>query len=157
DICFARGTFNSHPYVMATMNEFLRYLDEPAVKGAYAAQEARWNERSARLNRRLQEQKLPLRIENMVSVFTTQYPLPSRYNWMLQYYLRAAGLSLSWIGSARFIFGHDLSDQDFDEISRRVVSAGETMRADGWWWPSAALTDRAIRRRVLREMVGAHL
>src|SRR5262249_20113298 len=23
DICFARGTFNSHPYVMATMNEFL--------------------------------------------------------------------------------------------------------------------------------------
>src|SRR5215510_15092607 len=25
DICFARGTFNSHPYVMATMNEFLRY------------------------------------------------------------------------------------------------------------------------------------
>ena len=31
DICFARGTFNSHPYVMATMNEFLRYLDEPEV------------------------------------------------------------------------------------------------------------------------------
>jgi glutamate-1-semialdehyde 2,1-aminomutase len=28
DICFARGTFNSHPYVMATMNEFLSYLDE---------------------------------------------------------------------------------------------------------------------------------
>ena len=24
DICFARGTFNSHPYVMAAMNEFLR-------------------------------------------------------------------------------------------------------------------------------------
>ena len=23
DICFARGTFNSHPYVMAAMNEFL--------------------------------------------------------------------------------------------------------------------------------------
>ena len=27
DICFARGTFNSHPYVMAAMNEFLRRLE----------------------------------------------------------------------------------------------------------------------------------
>ena len=24
DICFARGTFNAHPYVMAAMHEFLR-------------------------------------------------------------------------------------------------------------------------------------
>ncbi len=27
DICFARGTFNSHPYVMAAMNEFLEKLE----------------------------------------------------------------------------------------------------------------------------------
>jgi glutamate-1-semialdehyde 2,1-aminomutase len=157
DICFARGTFNSHPYVMATMNEFLRYLDEPEVRAGYVGLEARWNERAARLNQRLQERKLPLRMANMVSVFSAQYPLPSRYNWMLQYYLRAAGLQLSWIGSARFIFSHDLSDEDFDEIGKRVVSAAESMRGDGWWWPSATVTDRAIRRRVLREMVGAHL
>src|SRR5262249_59792192 len=26
DICFARGTFNAHPYVMGAMNEFLRRL-----------------------------------------------------------------------------------------------------------------------------------
>jgi glutamate-1-semialdehyde 2,1-aminomutase len=157
DICFARGTFNSHPYVMATMNEFLRYLDEPAVRERYVGQEARWNDRAARLDLKLREAKLPLRITNMVSVFSCQYPQASRYNWMLQYYLRAAGLSLSWIGSARFIFPHDLSDQDFDEICRRVVSAGEAMRADGWWWPSATITDKTIRRRVLREMVGARL
>jgi glutamate-1-semialdehyde 2,1-aminomutase len=157
DICFARGTFNSHPYVMATMNEFLRHLDEPAVLAAYARQEELWNARAARLNQRLGEHDLPLRMANMVSVFSTQYPLPSRYNWMFQYYLRAAGLSLSWIGSARFIFSHSLGDEDFDEIGRRIVSAAETMRADGWWWPAAPLTDRAIRRRVFRELVGARL
>ena len=27
DICFARGTFNSHPYVMGAMHEFLTRLD----------------------------------------------------------------------------------------------------------------------------------
>src|SRR5579871_2238850 len=32
DICFARGTFNSHPYVMAAMNRFLRALEEPATQ-----------------------------------------------------------------------------------------------------------------------------
>src|SRR5207253_9251573 len=35
DICFARGTFNSHPYVMGAMHEFLRRLEEPAIAGLY--------------------------------------------------------------------------------------------------------------------------
>ena len=34
DICFARGTFNSHPVVMGAMNEFLRHLETPQVAGA---------------------------------------------------------------------------------------------------------------------------
>ena len=29
DICFARGTFNSHPYVICAMRRFLQRLDEP--------------------------------------------------------------------------------------------------------------------------------
>jgi glutamate-1-semialdehyde 2,1-aminomutase len=37
DICFARGTFNSHPYVMTAMNEFLRHLDEPRGAAGYGA------------------------------------------------------------------------------------------------------------------------
>ncbi len=32
DVCFARGTFNSHPYVMAAMDEFLSRLD--AARGS---------------------------------------------------------------------------------------------------------------------------
>ena len=29
DVCFARGTFNSHPYVMTAMDEFLSRLASP--------------------------------------------------------------------------------------------------------------------------------
>ncbi len=36
DICFARGTFNSHPVVMGAMNEFLQLLDTPQVRDLYA-------------------------------------------------------------------------------------------------------------------------
>ena len=35
DICFARGTFNSHPYVMAAMNEFLQRLETPEIAALY--------------------------------------------------------------------------------------------------------------------------
>ncbi len=35
DICFARGTFNAHPYVMTSMNEFLHRLETPEVRTLY--------------------------------------------------------------------------------------------------------------------------
>ena len=35
-----------------------------------------------------------MRVANLVSVWTVLYEMPSRYNWMFQYYLRAEGLVL---------------------------------------------------------------
>src|SRR5262245_28424264 len=35
DICFARGTFNSHPYVMGAMHEFLLRLQQPEIRALY--------------------------------------------------------------------------------------------------------------------------
>jgi glutamate-1-semialdehyde 2,1-aminomutase len=155
DVCFARGTFNSHPVVMATMNEFLRHLDDPAVKDGYRDLDARWNARAASLNERLAARGLPVRVANMTSVWTTLYLEPSRYNWMLQYYLRAEGLSLSWIGTGRFVFSHDLEDEDFRAIADRIAAAAEAMRRDGFWWQNAGVTNQTIKRGVLRELVRA--
>ena len=76
---------------------------------------------------------------------------------MFQYYLGAEGLALSWIGSGRLIFSHNYSDADFDEVARRFVIAAGRMRGDGWWWQAASVTDKAIKRQVLREMAAAGL
>jgi glutamate-1-semialdehyde 2,1-aminomutase len=157
DICFARGTFNSHPYVMATMNEFLRYLDEPEVRDAYDRLDTIWDGRAHNLNQRLERFGLPVRVANMTSVWTTLYTEPSCYNWMFQYYLRAEGLAMSWIGTGRLIFSHDLSDSDFDQIANRFVAAAQAMSADGWWWTDARLTNQAIKRRVMKELISAGL
>ena len=35
DVCFARGTFNSHPYVMTAMDEFLSRLASPNFNSIY--------------------------------------------------------------------------------------------------------------------------
>lgn len=153
DICFARGTFNSHPYVMGAMYEFLQRLSSPAVQALYHDLDGIWNARAAALNRRLQDQDLNVRVANLSSVWTVWYPRASRYNWMLQFYLHAQGLALSWVGTGRLIFSLDYTEADFTEVSDRFVAAARQMQADGWW--SGKLSNQAIRRRVLREMLRA--
>ncbi len=157
DICFARGTFNAHPYVMAAMNEFLRFLDGPQAQALYRDLDATWNARAALLNRRLNERKLPVQVANLSSIWTVLYAQPSRYNWMLQYYLRAEGLALSWIGTGRLIFSLNYTDGDFEAVADRFVAAAAAMQQDGWWWSDPTLTNKAIKRRILREMIAHRL
>ncbi len=157
DICLARGTFNSHPYVMAAMNEFLHALKTPQVCELYRNLDDIWNARAAALNERLAAAGLPVRLANLSSIWTVCYTRPSRYNWMLQYYLRAQGLLLSWIGTGRLIFSLNYSDADFAAVADRFVAGASAMQADGWWWQSTQLTDRTIKRTVLKEIIARRL
>ncbi len=38
-------------------------------------------------------------------------------------------------------------------MAERFLAAAEAMRRDGWWETGALATDKAIKRRILREMV----
>jgi glutamate-1-semialdehyde 2,1-aminomutase len=139
---------------MGAMHEFLTRLESEPVRALYRDLDV-WDRRAAGLNARFQAAELPLQVANLSSIWTFNYLRPSRYNWMFQYYLRAQGLSLSWIGTARLIFSLNYSDADFAAVADRVVAAAEAMRRDGWWWQNPALTNKAIRRRVLRELLQA--
>jgi glutamate-1-semialdehyde 2,1-aminomutase len=155
DVCFARGTFNSHPYVMGAMHEFLRRIHEPEIRTSYGSLDAVWNARAGALNHRLTEAGVPVQVANLSSIWTICYTTPSRYNWMLQYYLRAEGLALSWVGSGRLIFSHNYSAGDFEAVASRFVAAARAMRDDGWWLHPPVLTDKAIAKRILRELLSA--
>jgi glutamate-1-semialdehyde 2,1-aminomutase len=155
--CFARGTFNSHPYVMGAMHEFLRRLNEPTIRRTYERLDEIWDARAKALNARLIDEKLPVRVENLVSIWVVRYTLPSRYNWMLQFYLRAQGLALSWTGSGRLIFSHNYTESEIAMVVDRFVAAARAMHDDGWWWCPPAATNRRIRAQIVREMIGARL
>jgi len=151
DICFARGTFNAHPYVMGAMQVFLERLQSPEVLALYDGMDERWNQRAAQLNQQLRVAGLPVRVANMATVWTITYIQPSRYNWMLQFYLRLHGLALSWVGSGRIVFSLNYTDADFAQVVQRFVAAATQMHADGWWYAPAGQTNRTIRRGVLAE------
>jgi glutamate-1-semialdehyde 2,1-aminomutase len=153
DVCFARGTFNSHPYVMTAMDEFLTRLSDPAFGSVYSGLDDTWNARAQQLNKMLAEHDLPVRVSNLSSIWMVHYTEPSRYNWMFQYYLRIEQIALSWVGTGRLIFSLNYSDADFAEVANRFVAAAKKMKRDGWWWSDGSLTNKSIRRQILKEMI----
>jgi glutamate-1-semialdehyde 2,1-aminomutase len=155
DICFARGTFNAHPYVMGAMNEFLQRLETPAIQAIYRDADATWNARARALNAALEQADAPARIANLGSVWSVWYAEPGRYHWMFQYYLRAHGLALSWVGTGRFIFTLAYTAGEYAEVERRFLAAAREMQADGWWWRPPGLDARVIRRSLVRELLRA--
>lgn len=157
NVSFARGTFNSHPYVMACMHQFLTRIAQPEYQRQYLQADELWNARINLLNKRLQDEQLPLRIANLMSIWTILYTQPSRYNWMLQFYLKAQGLSLSWVGSGRIIMSHNFSDEDFLAVVELFIAAARQMKNDGWWWHNPQLSNKAIKRQMLKEMIAARI
>ena len=152
DVCLARGTFNSHPYVMGAMNEFLKHLEREETRALYRDLDADWDRRARELNERLAAEQLPLRVANLSTIWTVIYTVPSRHNWMLQFYLREEGLALSWVGTGRFIFSLNYTEADFAAVTERIVAAAQRMQGDGWWWTGVGSTNRALRRRVAGEI-----
>lgn len=156
NISFARGTFNAHPYVMACMDEFLTRISSKEYQAIYEAVDDIWQRRVILMNARLAQAKLPLRIAHLSSILTVIYTQPSRYNWMYQYYLRRAGIWLSWVGTGRLIMSLNFSDAEFDAVVQRFVDAGAAMQADGWWWQSEHLSQASIKRWMKDDIIHAY-
>jgi glutamate-1-semialdehyde 2,1-aminomutase len=138
---------------MAAMQEFLQALETAPIRALYRDLDATWDGRAERLNRRLVDEGLPVRVANLSTVWTVLYASPSRYNWMFQFYLRAEGLALSWVGTGRFIFSLNYTEADFEAVAERFVAAARAMQRDGWWWSGPEASNRSIRRRVFKEML----
>ena len=45
------------------------------------------------------------------------------------------------------------TDADFTEVAERFVRAAGKMKADGFWWHDGVLTNKAIKRQILKEML----
>jgi glutamate-1-semialdehyde 2,1-aminomutase len=108
-------------------------------------------------NGKLAEASLPLRVVNLATVWTVLFKEPSRYNWLLQYYLRAEGVTLSWVGTGRCLSSMDFTPADYHELQEKLLNAARKMKTDGWWLTAEQHPQREknMRVRLISEMVGS--
>jgi glutamate-1-semialdehyde 2,1-aminomutase len=156
-LAYVVGTFSAHPAVMGAMNEFLHWVMKPATAGLYNEANRRCGEWVQATNHRLADATLPVRLVNLATVWTVLFKEPSRYNWLLQYYLRAEGVTLSWVGTGRCLSSLDFTSDDYQALQDKLVDASHTMKNDGWWLTAQEYPGREkrMRQRLFSEMLGS--
>jgi len=132
-VAYVIGTFAGHPAVMGSMNAFLKWHAQETTAGLYETMHSRINDFIAKANSEFKAQGHPLELANWFSVWSMMYTQPGRYHWMLQYYLRDAGVALSWVGTGRLLFSLDWTDEDFETLLTRILAACAEMKKGGWW------------------------
>jgi glutamate-1-semialdehyde 2,1-aminomutase len=156
-IAYVVGTFAGHPAVMGAMNEFLRWVDQLGTAKLYEESNQRCAEWVQSTNHKLAEASLPLRVVNLGTVWTVLFKEPGRYNWLLQYYLRAEGITLSWVGTGRCLSSLDFTVEDYQGLQHTLLAAAQKMKTDGWWLRLEEYPQREtwIRRRLFKEIFGS--
>jgi glutamate-1-semialdehyde 2,1-aminomutase len=156
-IAYVIGTFSAHPLVMGAMNEFLHWVIRPQTAQLYDETQqrcARWVQST---NQQLAALRLPLRVVHFATVWTVLFKEPGRYNWLLQYYLRAEGVTLSWVGTGRCLSSMDFTEEDYQDLQKKLVEAARKMKNDAWWLSEAQQPgrERIMRIQLLKEMLGS--
>jgi glutamate-1-semialdehyde 2,1-aminomutase len=156
-IAYVIGTFSAHPLVMGAMNEFLQWVVQPATAQLYDEAKQRCEQWVHSTNHKLAELSLPLRIVHLATVWTVLFKEPGRYNWLFQYYLRAEGVTLSWVGTGRCLSSMDFTGEDYQALQGKLLTAAQKMKSDAWWLSEAQQPGRekVMRSHLIREMAGS--
>jgi glutamate-1-semialdehyde 2,1-aminomutase len=156
-IAYVIGTFSAHPLVMGAMNEFLRWVMRPDTAQVYDEAKQRCEQWVHATNQQLAALSLPLRVVHFATVWTVLFKEPSRYNWLLQYYLRAEGITLSWVGTGRCLSSLDFTEGDYQELQGKLLRAAQMMKGDAWWLNEEQQPgrDKIMRSHLVWEMVGS--
>ncbi|MGO9449469.1 MAG: aminotransferase class III-fold pyridoxal phosphate-dependent enzyme [Candidatus Binataceae bacterium] len=156
-IAYVIGTFSAHPLVMGAMNEFLKWVVQPAAAQLYDEASHRCAQWAQSTNQMLAESSLPVRVVHLTTIWTVLFKEPGRYNWLLQYYLRAEGVTLSWVGTGRCLTSLDFTTEDYRELQTKLFNAAQQMKRDAWWLNEQQQPerDKLMRSRLIREMAGS--
>ena len=90
-------------------------------------------------------------------MWTVLFTQPSRYNWLLQYYLRAEGVTLSWVGTGRCLSSMDFTAEHYQELRVKLLAAATSMQQDGWWLEEAQQAGGILQMRIrlLQELLSS--
>jgi glutamate-1-semialdehyde 2,1-aminomutase len=145
-VAYVIGTFSAAPLTLGCMHAFLKWVQSKDATTAYADAARLTDDFITKGNKALVAAGFPLRLQNLTTVWTVLFTTPGRYHWLFQYYLRAEGVALSWVGTGRCLFSLDFKPSDYDALLTKLLAAATRMRDDGWWY--AGVTSQQIKRRM---------
>merc|ERR1712087_920731 len=157
-VAYVIGTFAGHPAVMGSMNAFLKWHSRPETQAEYDGLHARIDAFIKKANGEFESRGYPLQLSNWFSVWSMMYTAPGRYHWMLQYYMRDAGVALSWVGTGRCLFSLDWTTAHFDDLLEHMLVACKKMKEGGWWETPRLNVKRAVGAEfvtaIIKSLVG---
>ena len=114
-----------------------------------------WDARAEQLNARLRDEGLPVQVSNLSTIWTVSYtqPSPLQLDVPVLPARRGPGAELGRDGPVDL--QPDYNDAEFAAVADKFVAAARAMEHDGFWWSDATLTNKSIKRRVLREMLSS--
>lgn len=145
-VAYVIGTFSAAPLTLGCMHAFLKWAQSKEAATAYAEAGRLTDDFITKGNKALVAAGFPLRLQNLTTVWTVLFTTAGRYHWLFQYYLRAEGVALSWVGTGRCLFSLDFKPADYDALLAKLLAAATRMRDDGWWY--AGVTSQQIKRRM---------
>jgi len=157
-VAYVIGTFAGHPAVMGSMNAFLKWHAKPDTPALYDKMHSNIDRFIAKANKAFIDNGYPIELSNWFSVWSMMYTAPGRYHWMLQYYMRDAGVALSWVGTGRLLFSLDWTDAQYEELLKRMLNACAEMKKGGWWVAPKVNVKKAVSfefvTAILKSIVG---
>ena len=155
DICFARGTFNAHPAVIAGIKHFLLAIDTPEVTQLYRDADVTWQQALDAWNQRFENENIPIRVAGLQTIWSIEFLVPSRYHWLMQFYLRDAGVAMSWVGTGRLIFNLSYTAEQRQAVLDAFVRAYRSFEADQWTWLPEGASSSNFKRAFARDLWAA--
>jgi glutamate-1-semialdehyde 2,1-aminomutase len=162
-VAYVVGTFSAAPYTLACQNRFLTWLHSEEAKNEYdrlRREVAAWRDDTTEILNKVFDSDPPIAVQSYATVWTIMYRRPSRYNFLLQYYLRDEGLNLSWVGTGRVCFSLDFHKEHLVEVREALIKASKRMEEDGWWAsPRGSIggSGREIQSSIAKEVIKAML
>jgi len=142
---------------MGSMNAFLKWHKQAQVEGSWETMHERIAAFIKKANAAFKQAGYPVELTNWFSVWSMMYTQPGRYHWMLQYYLRDAGVALSWVGTGRLLFSLDWTQSHYDDLLTRMLAAMAEMKKGGWWEPPRKDPKKSVGLEFVKEIIKFNL
>lgn len=159
-VAYVVGTFSASPITLACQNRFLHWLLSDQAQREYLRLRLdvkNWSAETTQVLDREFNGDPPIAVQSYASVWTIMYRRNSRYNFLLQYYLRDEGLNLSWVGTGRVCFSLDFTTKELVEVRECLIRACVRMEQDGWWAKKGMMQGKEINASLAKEVVRAML